>query len=242
MRPDRREAMRVLGALAIAPSLVLGAAPLSARTAKLVTAPQGRRVLERKLVRALPDGKAIIVTRRWQCEFRTGSSGFEVLGQQMGVSVDAPEKLAALAEIEEGRVDAGPFPAQLDQSGRLLDYQPTQSPNAVARAVDEALLMVEKKDDARQRANAASFLRDLQAAGSTLISKAPQDLFFPNPGTHRESRAIELPGGGSGSFELTISAEAEAETGVLKSHKRDIVTRVADSERFSSESWSLTAG
>lgn len=234
----RREAMQALGIFALAP---LANVALPARAATpLAIAPQGQFHLFRQLRRGLSDGAAIVVTRRWRCSFTALDTGIAVTGEQLSVDVEAPAVLEPIAEIERKREVGGLFPALLDGRGHMESAALGTSQADLRRAIDEGIRIIEQHGvDAAGQSDARRFFAALANAGAEMVAKVPADLFFPAPGTRSESREITLPGGASGVFELTLSAEAESESGLLKAISRKVVTRAAGTQQDSSEEWFL---
>lgn len=218
------------------PALALPAS-LSAK-AGAVSFPTDRIRLRRTLERGLGDGKAVIVTREWDCRFVRLSIGARIDGQQVAVSVDTPKALAALADIERKREVSGLFPMELDRSGAIVGWS-DQNAN-IAQAVAQAAREIDRKAmEQSAQADVRRYLAELGKTAASLVSQVPRDLFFPAPGKRSESRKLALPGGGTGTYEVTISATARTSDGLLAQSERRIVTRIADSTRVSRETWSV---
>lgn len=233
---SRRHVLNTIGWGLALPALALPAS-LSAKAGP-VTFPTGRIRLRRTLERGLGDGKAVIVTREWDCRFVRLSTGAKIDGQQVAVSVETPPALTALADIERKREVAGLFPMELDRSGAIVGWSDENA--SIAQAVAQASREIDRK--AMQQAAEADVKRYLAELGKTaasLVSQVPRDLFFPAPGKRSESRKLALPGGGTGTYEVTISASARTSDGLLAQSERRIVTRIADSTRVSRETWSV---
>ena len=232
--------MGLLSLAATMPVIALNFRAAPAAATPVAYAPEGQYMLTRELTRGLGNGKTVVVTRRWLCDFVSSESGIRVSGEQVHFDVEAPEVLAPIAEIERKRVVTGFLPATLDQYGRLTNTQQETADRDVRAAIDQALLLYKQKSaDVEVQKLASEFLRDLSQAGAQMLSKVQPDLFFPEPGEHREDRTLELPNGDVGSFEVTLTAEAYQRTRLLKLVSRKVVTRIADSERLSSENWSM---
>ena len=108
-----------VAALAVLPlGAVSGGARASQAIARFVP-PAGEMVLARSLIRELSDGQRIVVTRRYTIRFAAVPEGYQINGELIGVDVDAPPRLASLAELERRRVDPGLFPMRIDRAGIL---------------------------------------------------------------------------------------------------------------------------
>lgn len=226
--------------MAIAASLALPLLGLPVRGAAMskVSFPQWPVRLTRRLERGLGDGASLIVSRTWECRFELAGSGATIAARQMAVDVVAPPALSALAEIERRREASGLFPMQLDASGAIVGW--SQNQTDLDHAVAAARAAIESKDlQARQEDDAKRYVAAMGRTAAAVVSQVPRDLLFPRAGERREERALDLPGGGKGMYELTVRASAQPASGLLKSSERHIVTRVGQSSRTSSESWSI---
>lgn len=194
--------------------------------------------LTRILERGLGDGKALIVTRVWECRFSRVATGARIEARQVDVDVVAPPVLSALADFEAKREVTGLFPMSLDESGLIVDWSGQET--SVDRAVDLARReLAHGQLTASEKQNAARYIAEMGRIAAELVSKVPRDLFFPETGTREEQRELELPGGSKGRYELTIAASAQGSGGLLKQSERRIVTRIGQSSRVSRETWSV---
>ncbi|MEO0589911.1 MAG: hypothetical protein AAFZ11_05045 [Pseudomonadota bacterium] len=205
-----------------------------------VTSPTAPMLLTRKLSRGLRDGKAVLVTRQWRVQFSQENRGVSVTGEQTTVSVDAPPALAELAQIEKERSTAGMFPILLSSEGVIM----AAGGNTSQASIDAALKVAEEVMMARGVAQASAaeqrqVMAQLQAAGSSFLDQMPGDLFYPSIEPLRELRQVPLGEGVVGEFEVSWEASAQAETGLLESARREVITRIGESERRSSEDWRL---
>ena len=82
-------------------------------------------------------------------------------------------------------------------------------------------------------------MAQLQAAGSSFLDEMPGDLFYPSITPLREVRQVPLGEGMVGEFEIRWEASAKADTGLLENARREVITRIGESERRSSEDWLL---
>ena len=211
-----------------------------AQAATKVTSPTFPMLLTRKLSRGLRDGNAVVVTRQWRVEFSQESRGVTITGEQTAVSVSAPPALAQLAQIEEERATDGMFPILLSSDGVIM----AAGENTSQASIDAALKAAEEVMMARGLAQASAaeqrqVMAQLQAAGSSFLDEMPGDLFYPSTTPLREVRQVPLGEGMVGEFEVSWEASAEAETGLLENARREVITRIGESERRSSENWRL---
>jgi len=72
-----------------------------------------------------------------------------------------------------------------------------------------------------------------------MLDQMPRDLFFPRHLVLNETRPLALPDGTAGEFELAYAARATPGAAWLGRAERRVTTRLAGSERFSSETWSM---
>lgn len=201
--------------------------------------PQGTFVLTRQIERVMADGTSIAVIRRWQIRFEPSGRGMQVLGHQISAEVDAPPRLAELAQVERTRPTDGMFPILLSGDGRIFGAGDDREGDAVAEALRIASEMIARVDGPEQATDAAlSNLALLQAAGTSLLETLPADLFFPLTGAQDERRALTLPGGEQGDIELHRMASSGAD-GMLERIERRVISTLGNSRRESRETWSL---
>jgi len=233
---------RRLGLYSIS-ALVIGlsAFPLRSVLAQNVALPEGGCALTRRLSRGLRDGNAIVVTRTWRLTFAQQARGVAIAGEQMAVSVEAPPRLAPLAQIEEARSTEGIFPILLAPDGTIMAAGQSTSPSSFDAAIETAqsLLGASGYDDGNV-AQQGIYMAQLQEAGSSLLDEMPGDLFYPSTTPLRDVRQLALPDGTFGEFELTWEASVDVSTRLLETARREVITRIGSSERRSSEEWSLT--
>lgn len=233
----RRSVLRTLGALALLP---LGATQAIASPRKPVAFPQGPILLRRKLVRSLRGGATIEVVRDWSCRFEKLGAGARLSGQQVGVSVQVPPPLRAMAAIEEQRDASGFLPLELDRTGLIVDWSQGQGVSA-RKAVRQAIEMF---DDAfantSERETAADFVKSVGETAAEMVSQIPQDLIYPAPGTRIDTRPVELSEGVSGSYEVAVTVEVDPLSGLLRTFERTVTTTVGDTSRQSGEVWEIS--
>ena len=235
---DRRAAVRTLAALAVLP---LVPAPLRAAGPGPgpVVFPRGGVVLERLLERQLADGARIAVTRSWACSFATLGAGARVEARQVAVQVDAPAALSAFARLEESRDASGIFPLELDRTGAIVGWR-ADGGSGVGEAVERAIAQIDAHvTQATERQDARSFVAGIGETASALVSQIPRDLFFPVPGSRKESRPVELADGLKGSYEVAMTASTQPQSGLLDVCERQIATQVGETRRETREVWRI---
>lgn len=215
-------------------------APSRLWAGQTVQIPAGACLLTRRLVRGLRDNRSITVTRSWRIEFSRQSRGIAISGEQVSVSVNAPERLKAIAKIEEERSTQGLFPVLLAPDGTIMAAGQNTTEASVDTAIELAQqLLAAAISKASEPSQHAAYLSKLQVAGSSVLDEMPGDLFYPSTEPFREVRRIALPDGSSGSFEMRWQASAQDGSGLLKTARREVITRIGESARQSSEDWSL---
>lgn len=205
------------------------------------SAPAGPMLYSRKLVREMAGGFSLTTERSFAIRFEATEDGFFVAGQQLSVRVDAPAKLADFARLEEQRVEDGIFPLVLDRAGHILrGAQATD-----CREFDAAVLAARAALDRQaielpERVSLRDFINTVQKAAASLTSALPADIFAPVRPYRSESREVPMPDGGTGVMQLEFEATAEPETGLLRSAERRVITRIAQEQRRTLESWRLS--
>lgn len=215
-------------------------APTRLSASRNVTPPKEPCLLTRRLERGLRDDKAVTVTRVWRVEFATQARGFAVSGEQISVNVDAPARLAAIAEIEENRSTQELFPVLLGPDGAIMAAGENTTQASFEAAVKTAQELL-RGGNGQELGSAAlgQYLAQLQRAGSSHLDIWPRDLFYPSIEPYSQTKRIALPGGRNGEFELSWEASAHDGSGLLKQARRQIITRIGLNTRRSSEDWSL---
>ena len=243
-RTDRRRALQLAIAATIAPAI------LSRRAMAAALAPPGRLIAPsdlpmrytRAIARQLVDGAMLTVTREFDVRFARFAGGFMLQGQQVDARVQAPEKLAGFAALEEARDESGMFPIALDPFGQILSAQIALPPEGkLSQAVDEALARLATQPiGSDEREHLSQFLSALEQAGQQVTAYLPTDLFAPSTHSRHEAFDVALPDGSHGRVETTFESDWHAGTGLMQAARRDVTTTVADSRRGTFESWSLT--
>lgn len=232
----RRASIAALRSVALFGAVI----PSSLRGARGVLLPTSACLLTRCLVRGLRDERSITVTRGWQIKFSRQARGLAISGEQVSVSVDAPARLAAIAKIEQERSTKGLFPILLGPDGKIMAIGQNTAEENVDAAVELAQQILDTKTpQTNGPSQHAAYLAQIQDAGSSVLDEMPGDLFFPSTAPFREVRRIVLPDGSSGSFEMRWQASTQDGSGLLKAARREVITRIGESARKSSEEWSL---
>jgi len=196
-------------------------------------------VLTRQVERELRDGMRLLVTRSWQCRFSATSGGAVVDGRQTTCHVEAPSQLASLARMEEEREDSGPFPAMLDQLGRIAS-RTESSPADLSGAIEEALRVLSARGHSGEDlAESRRFLEQLAGMTGAAIAEVPDDLFYPMESSADFSRVIDLPNATQGTVEVATMARRNPVTGLLERSTRSVITRIGSDTRHNSEVWTL---
>lgn len=202
--------------------------------------PEAPMILQRRIERALFDGASIIVTRSWEIAFARSGRGITVTGRQIEAQVEAPEKLAKLAQLEEERDTSDMFPILLSPYGRIVGAGSAESDGELARAVEIASGLIERSDARGQDKSAVlHYLSALQAAGGSVVDALPADLFYPSVGEQGGLRKVDLPNGEQGEIELIRTAQLAPGKAWLGQSIRKIVTRVAGTSQESREIWNM---
>lgn len=223
------------GATMVVPAAVAGPA---AETEAF--APPGGRplILARTVVRELPEGAAIVATRRYRVTFRPVANGWEVDGALISSEIEVPPALAALAAIERARPDNGMFPIQLDHAGRIV-AEPAAGlgREVVAGAVGAANQIVGP-------APATGFIAQVGAAAATPesgLTSWPEALFLPNGLSGTTEQAFALPDGSAGSVRVSLECAPAPGMATMGRAARTVVTQAAGTRRVAREEWTLAA-
>ena len=228
------------GAIALSACGLSG--PLSAKDSgePQIKLPEGAMILSRRIERPLSDGAMIVVTRSWEVRFTPSGQGITVAGHQIEAEVEAPAKLAPLAELERERRTDGMFPITLSADGTVLAAGTPDNREHLQKVLDRATEMIERSRRSKPEKEALiSYLPALQAAGGTMMDALPPELFFPSAGEQREIRKFNLPGGLVGEIEMLSTAQPAPGEHWLERIERRIVTRVSGTSQESHELWTM---
>lgn len=217
------------------------AVPLYAEVSPAAFAPPDTPIiLTRSLYLPFPDGRQIAVTRTYEIRFSSTGAGFRVDGRLLKTQVEAPPRLAALADMERRRADDSLFPVLLDRQGRILE---SPSPSDGANAAQEAA--VGAKAIIAQAAPAPGLRAQINGAldsltGTTSRSQWPPFLFNPGLAEHTASRTVDLPDGMQGTAETRIAAEGMLTGGIPQRVERSVTTRLEGTQRTTREVWTFS--
>ncbi|UVI39917.1 hypothetical protein [Qipengyuania spongiae] len=227
--------MARIGRIALIPTLALGRMPSPLRAAEIAVHPPTSPMRLRRVVeRDLADGKLLIVTRDWQCEFVRESEDITVSGRQVAVEVDAPPALAPLSAIEKNRVDEGLFPARLDLTGQIVSMNTAQDDTAIRKGVDVArTIFASMPPGPLDGADPEAFMVQLIGTSAQAISRVPRDLFYPVAGEWTETRSVDL-GDTQGEIEIRVLTTTRPD-GLLERTERAVRTRYGGRDRHSRE-------
>jgi hypothetical protein len=237
---DRRAVLRWAMAAALAPTLASRAGAAGSAHDHVFAPPAGPMTFVRRLERALPDGNRLVVGRSFAVRFVAGPAGWTVSGEQVGVTVEAPPRIAALAELERQRVETGLFPFALDRSGLIVGGPDSRPAKELERAV--AIVRRTIADAplaAGERREAEAFVRAVHEAGAKMTSQFPNDLFAPRDEAVHATRELGLPGGEQGTIEISFTAVTDPATGLMREAKREVVTAIGRDRRVTREAWTL---
>ncbi|QUL37248.1 hypothetical protein [Erythrobacter sp. JK5] len=197
-------------------------------------------LLSRRIERGLHDGASIAVERAWQIDFSNQGNGYAVTGRQVSARVEAPAALSALARIEESRSTDGMFPILLSASGLVVAAGRYTRDHDIDAAVREAKSVIGGwAIPADAKLMQLQYLAQLQRSAGSMLEKLPADLFFPGPAPARSVQTVDLPEGLKGEFEVTYEARRAPGGAWLEHAVRRVITRIGESERRSSEVWTM---
>lgn len=237
---DRRAALARFGLFAMLPSLMAGGEALAQASPSAFIPPAGPALFTRRLVRELPGGAAITVTRLFKLRFLRNAAGYAVEGTQLSAQVSAPPILANLARVEEQRQETGLFPLQLDESGRIIAGPGGAAVGDFLNAVDEAFAWLARQPITRQdRAQAQEFVIGLQTIAARITTAMPVDLFTGQALPLDRSQPLTMPDGKPGMVKVAYSSSAPKGATVLSSAERIVTTDAGGAQLRSIEQWTL---
>ncbi len=239
MGHDRRHLLRAAAAALLLPAF--SASPRIVRAQdKVFTPPHEPMLYTRRIERSLPGDARFTVSRSFAIRFEEEPRGYRVEGEQVSVEVEAPESLAPFAAMERERRERALFPLLLDRHGLIAGDIEDPAPPRLDQAVHEVLRRIAgMKVPETDKAELTRFVRAVHANAAELLTELPQDLFVPAGEQSSESRTLTLPGGAEGVVTVAYTAETEPTTGLMRSARREVVTRFDGSLRRTLESWTL---
>ncbi len=239
-RSDRRALLRWAMAAALAPAFASRAVAAAGSGETRIVPPPGAMTFTRRLERALPGGNKLVVARSFAVSFAAAPDGWMVSGEQVGVTVDAPVRIAALAALERRRVETGLFPLALDRAGMIVGGPGPRPVEELEQAVAIVRRQIETaRFAAAERDELEAFVRAVHEAGARMTSEFPGDLFAPREGAVHAARELPLPGGGAGTIEVSFTAVTDPATRLMREARREIVTAIAGDRRVTREDWTL---
>lgn len=240
-RIDRRAALRVALATALAPTVVSRASAAAVPAQGLINPPGGPMRYLRRVERILAGGASIAVTREFAVSFRRFADGFMLQGSQISVKAVVPAGLGSFARLEESRVEEGLFPVSLDPFGRITSTEAEMHvQTVVGRAFAEAEEQIASQPiAAEERDELRAFVRAIHNAGAMLTAQMPVDLFAPSVPGRSEEQAISLPTGERGVVFSRFEAVRDGTTGLMRTASREILTEIGGDRRRIGEAWRL---
>jgi hypothetical protein len=236
---DRRAVMARIGLLAVLPSL-LSTAPAHAEGNPAFRPPTGPMLFTRRLLRELPGGAAIIVTRSFRIQFLPLADGYLVEGSQASAQVSAPATLAAFARLEEQRQETGMFPLRLDASGRIVAGPGEAGRTDFTAVVEETFSWLARQPLARaERMQAQEFVMGLNSVAARITTSMPLDLFTGSTSPVERTQRLTMPDGNPGRISVSYGANPQAGGGILVSAERIVTTDAGGSALRSIEHWTL---
>ncbi|WP_151973031.1 hypothetical protein [Erythrobacter sp. EC-HK427] len=207
----------------------------------LINPPTEPMRFSRVLRRGLGDGREITIARSFSVHFAPAQEGFDLAGRQAEVEVDLPEQLAAFAELERARDDSAMFPISLDPFGQIaVSRAPAPMSAQVEAAVAQALAAIDRQGHAPgDRERLRQFALAVHNGGGAITAHMPVDLFAPAGGQQEFRQTLALEDGMAGEVRTLFDGETDAETGLMQTAWREIVTEVEGDRRTSREEWTL---
>lgn len=204
-------------------------------------APGGSVAFSRQLRRSLFDGKEIVVTRHYRLVFVPIPHGFRIDGALADTEVEAPDRLAALMDIEKARPDTTTFPIYLDHAGLIVPVPNgprSASAPKVQSLAEQMIAASHLKGQAQGQAN--QFVEQLFSRQGPVITQWPEALFRPGGGPRITRDRLTLPGGESGVVTMTLRPHSARPCALVQSMERIIETEVEGQKRRTTEVWTLT--
>ncbi|MFC3101017.1 hypothetical protein [Altererythrobacter lauratis] len=234
---DRRVMLRLAAAAAILPVLASRSPALAAPTdgtPAAIAPPSCTMLYRRTLERQMAGGAIFTVTREYAVRFLPFAAGFQLAGHQVAVRATAPGALARFAALEEERVDDRLFPLVLDRAGLIVEGESIAESTQLAQSLADARAQLPQ-----DAAEAAIALGAIHAAGASLTSQLPRDLFAPAKDRREARETIVLPWGDAGEVRTLFEAARDPGTGLMREARREVVTSLAGDERRTAEIWAL---
>ena len=224
-------------ALSVAPPAVAHTLGAADRPVPMPPAPMGKFLLVRELHRSLDDGNAIVTRRSYRINILRSGDGYVIDGELVDSVVEAPDKLAPIADLERIRPDIGLFPLRLDAAGRITGVELQPYAPTVTGTVEATNAMLQGSAmPLAQRAAIVDVVTTLANRGAD--DAWPPELFRPGNGERRDVRAVDAGAGGAGLVDVTVHA-ASTPSGWLRSFERKITTRAMGQSDETLERWTM---
>lgn len=240
-------ALLLAGIAALLPgSLAAQQAHVAPPSGKQFAPPQSPLVLSRTIWRSLPDGKHIMVRRRYAVRFSADGDGYVVDGNLIDATVEAPPRVEMLAELERRRPDTALFPMRLDRDGLIKGEAGPRAelPGRADAAHGSERILANSELAAAARKQASATLAQVLAAANAGAAW-PADLFNPRRVRHHETRRIPLPGGTEGEIDVSINVAGNVAdsdgTALPQQFERTVTTTLDGSQRITRELWTIDA-
>lgn len=192
--------------------------------------------LSRSVIRPLYDGEQIVATRTYRVTFvPQPDGGWRIDGTLVSVTVDAPPRLAPLAEIERKRRDDSTFPLWLDRNGMLRDAADLGPHDSAA--IDEAVETARRQLKTLSPGDVAFLAQLRTAATGSATAHWPEALFLPGALSRETERRFALPGGGEGSVNIRFIRSGCC--GTMQQAERKVTTRIDGADKDAIERWTL---
>ncbi len=226
-------------ALLLSAIFEIAAQPVFAEGGRPVFTPPATPVtLTRTLYRPLPDGKEIVVRRRYELRFSPDGEGFRLDGRLLDANIDGPPQLAKLADLEKTRPEPNLFPVLLNRHGLILAKEPAPIiTDQTNRAMTGAQALIADTLPPKAHLDATQALNTF---GEAIKASAWPQLLF-NPGTAEESinHEVKMADGSIGQVTVTIRAAQSSPGHLPEWMERTITTRLAQTERSTREIWTF---
>ncbi|NVE95371.1 hypothetical protein [Altererythrobacter lutimaris] len=199
------------------------------------------KLLSRTVERDLKDGQRLVVARSWSISFEPSGEGTAIFGSQRSVAVDAPPRVAAIAQIERARSTDSMFPILLCSHGLIRAAGVSHTPADMEQVVASARAILTKEGQTTgNEAVIRTTLFQISRAPARLIETLPVDLFFPREPLIEVRRPLALETGQSGEFVMRYETSVDPASGLLVRAERVITTILGADRRASRELWTLT--
>jgi hypothetical protein len=181
-----------------------------------------------------------VVTRQFAIRFRREGAGYRVEDEQVGVEVEAPERMDKFAQMERDRSELNLFPLSLDAQGHIFGEREVTQTAQLEAPVREATEQVARLAvDAAERDDLARFVLVLSQSAAKVVTELPQNLFAPTEPERATTRDVALPTGDAGAVTVRFRATTDPITGLMRSPEREVLTDLSGDRRRTVESWHL---